>query len=64
MNNKAELRNIVKGQYIEVNSGYWIVKINNKWEVRNEVTGEIYFIKNTLKDAKKECYNSYLESCW
>ena len=41
---------IRKGQY-RTKSGYWIVNTNNTWEVRNEVTGEVYEIKKTKKEA-------------
>ena len=41
---------ITKGQY-RTNNGYWIVKTLKGWEVRNEVTGEVYYTAPTKKEA-------------
>ena len=45
-------KKIRKGEYTYQDK--WIVKTENGWEVRSEVTGEVYETCDTLKEAKIE----------
>ena len=50
---------IRKGEYSYRDS--WIVKTPKGWELRSEVTGEVYEIFKTLREAKREI--DYIKKC-
>lgn len=43
---------VYKGYYVY--EGYTIIKTNNGWELRNEVTGELNHTSLTKKECKEE----------
>lgn len=48
-----KITKIKSGAYLTEN-GYWIVKTPKGWELRNQVTGQVYSIHRTRKEAIRE----------
>lgn len=58
-NNMMKLTKIVKGKYIHNNTEYYLLKKGSTWTATNQVTGEVHFKADSLKELVKLCDQEY-----